>query len=261
MEEQLIIKENLSPNVLLIKFNRPKYLNAINKQLLKQLYEELLRIKSEKQISSIIITGEGEKAFIAGADINEIVNMTCSEAKAFSMFGQVVFDFIENYDKPIIAAINGFALGGGLELALSCDIRIASEKAKFSFPEINLGIMPGFGGTQRLTKIIGIAKAKEMIYTGKMINAYDAEKIGLVNYVVKDDELIENVKNFAQDLALKSKFALKLAKESINKSIETSKGAGMTLESNAFSLCFSTKNQKEGMLAFLEKRNPKFVNE
>jgi len=242
----------------LIRINRPKFLNALNRAVLEQLYSEMQNLEKDQNTDCVIITGSGSKAFVAGADIDELKNMTCIEAKAFSRLGHEIFSYIENYDKPIIAAINGYALGGGLELALSCDIRIAAESSKLGFPEINLGIIPGFGGTQRLPKVVGIGKAKEMIFTGKTIDAREAEKIGLVNKVVADGELLNTVKELADNIASKSGFALKLAKESINKGFAEHLETGVIIENNAFSLCFSTDDQKEGMSAFLEKRKPVF---
>lgn len=257
MGDNLVLTEFLTEEIVLIKINRPKSLNALNAKLLERLYEELQYHEKNQNIASVIITGTG-KAFVAGADIDELRNMTCEEAKDFSQRGNEIFNYIENYGKPVIAALNGYTLGGGLELTLSCDIRIAAENAIFGFPEIKLGVIPGFGGTQRLAKVVGIAIAKEMIYTGKMIDVHEAEKYGLVNKVVANNELMNTVKEIAHDIAKKSRFAIKQAKETINKGFNQLLQTGLCVENKAFSLCFSTYDQKEGMAAFLEKRKPIF---
>lgn len=260
MEEKYVVREDPSERISLLTINRPKFLNALNKATLEQLLYELQALSSDEKVGCIIITGSGNKAFVAGADIEELRNMTCFEAKEFSKLGHEIFNFIENNDKPVIAAVNGYALGGGLELAISCDIRIAAENAKFGLPEINLGIIPGFGGTQRLPKVVGIGKAKEMIFTGKVIDAIEAEKIGLVNKVVPAEELLKSAIEMANEITSKSSLSLKQAKDCINKGFEEPVETGVVIERNAFSLCFSTKDQKEAMTAFLEKRKPKFVN-
>jgi len=258
--EKLILSENVGGKISLLTINRPKYLNALNSELLSSLFEELRTIEDDKDINCVIITGSGNKAFVAGADIAELKEMNSVQAKQFSLFGHKILNYIENYCKPVIAAINGYTLGGGLELALSCDLRISCDAAKFGLPEVNLGIIPGFGGTQRLPKLVGIGKAKEMIFTGKTIDAYEAEKIGLVNKVVAGDDLIVNTIKFAEEISQKSNIILGQAKESINTGFEEPISTGMVIESSALSVCFSTEDQKEGMQAFLEKRKPKFTN-
>ncbi|SNX53084.1 short-chain-enoyl-CoA hydratase [Thermoanaerobacterium sp. RBIITD] len=244
--------------IALITIERPKALNALNYETLKELECLLNSARNDEEIKAVIITGGGEKAFVAGADIAEMSKMTPVEAKKFSEFGQHVFREIELLSKPVIAAVNGFALGGGCELSMACDIRIASKNAKFGQPEVGLGIIPGFSGTQRLPRLVGTSKAKELIFTGDMINAEEAYNIGLVSKVVEQSELINEAKKIAQKIMSKGQLAIKLAKEAINKGIETDIDTGNTIEADAFALCFSTNDQKEGMGAFLEKRTPKF---
>ncbi|MGB9779881.1 short-chain-enoyl-CoA hydratase [Caldanaerobacter sp.] len=241
-----------------ITISRPKALNALNTETLKELEKALKTLEEDEDAKVIVITGAGEKAFVAGADISEMKDMDSLKAKEFAEFGQRVFRKIELMKKPVIAAINGYALGGGCELALACDIRIASRNAKFGQPEVGLGIIPGFGGTQRLPRIVGVSKAKELIYTGDMIDAEEALRIGLISKVVEQDKLLEEAYGIAKKIMSKGLVAISLAKEAINKGLEVDIDSGMKYEANAFALCFSTKDQKEGMTAFLEKRNPKF---
>jgi enoyl-CoA hydratase len=255
--EELIQLERPVDKTVILKINRPKQLNALNKEALVQLYSKLQDIQEDESVLSVILTGAGEKAFVAGADIGELKDLNSYEAMEYSLFGHRVFSFIENYDKPVIAAINGYALGGGLELALVCDIRIASDNAKFGMPEINLGIIPGYGGTQRLSKLIGKAKAKEMIFTGNSIDANEAERLGLVNKVVTSDRLMDSAIELCIDLNKKSPVALKQAKQVINNGFGLSVEHGLMLEANAFGVCFSTEYQKESMTAFMERRKPK----
>lgn len=251
---------NTEDGIALITINRPKSLNALNTETLKDLKNCIDYVKNNDKIKVVIITGSGEKAFVAGADISEMENMSSAEAKRFSEFGQQVFREIELLEKPVIAAVNGFALGGGCELSMACDIRYASMNAKFGQPEINLGIIPGFSGTQRLARLVGRSKAKEMIFTGDMIKADEALNIGLVSKVVEKEELLNEAKKLANKIMSKGLVAISMAKESINLGIETDIESGNRIESNAFSVCFSTMDQKEGMKAFLEKRAPKFEN-
>ncbi|ACB85449.1 enoyl-CoA hydratase-related protein [Natranaerobius thermophilus] len=256
--EKLILKEMKNDSVALLKINRPKALNALNVEVLKELYNELQEIEKDETVKCVIITGSGEKAFVGGADIGSMKDMDTVEARKFSEFGNEVMTYIENLKIPVIAAINGYALGGGLELALSADIRIASENAKFGTPEINLGIFPGFGGTQRLPKIVGLHKAKELIFTGEIITAEDAKEANLINKVVKQEELMEVVTKMASKIASKSSIPLKLAKQVINRGYEEPIETGSLMETSSFSVCFSTEDQKEGMEAFLENRKPTF---
>lgn len=243
----------------ILKFNRPSALNALDSKVLIELNEAIDEIKNDNDIYVLIITGEG-KAFVAGADISEMKDKTPEEARKFAELGLKMFRKIELMEKPVIAAVNGFALGGGCELAMSCDIRIASEKAKFGQPEVGLGIIPGFAGTQRLSRLVGVAKAKELIFTGDLIDAAEAEKMGLVNRVVTHDELINETVNLANKIASKAQAAVRYSKTAINRGIESDIETGMIVEKDLFGLCFATDDQKEGMTAFLAKRKPSFIN-
>lgn len=256
--ENILVQED--GNVAIIKMNRPSAMNALNKETLEELDKVIDYIQERDEIYSVIITGEG-KAFVAGADIAQMKDMGLIEGKNFGKLGNKVFRKIEEMTKPTIAAINGFALGGGCELAMACDLRIASEKAKFGQPEVGLGITPGFGGTQRLARIVGIPKAKEMIYTGKIINSQQAFNIGLVNHVVDSNDLIKEAKSMANSIANNAPIAVRFAKEAINKGIETDIETGISYETEVFGSCFATQDQKEGMQAFIEKRSEKhFMN-
>ena len=247
-------KEN---GICILKINRPKSLNALNSMVLNELDKVVDEINEDADISVVILTGEG-KAFVAGADITEMLNMNAYEGKNFGHMGMKVFRKIELSPKPYIAAINGFALGGGCELAMSCDIRLASDKAKFGQPEVGLGITPGFAGTQRLSRLVGTGKAKELIFTADIIGATEAEKIGLVNKVVESEELMDIAKKMAEKIASNAQMAVRYSKSAINKGFETDIETGMTIEEDLFGLCFATSDQKEGMGAFIEKRAPKF---
>ena len=241
----------------ILSINRPKALNALNTNLLTELNRAIDMACKDNEVDVMVITGEG-KAFIAGADISEMKSMMAEDARDFSKLGNALFRKIELMEKPVIAAVNGFALGGGCELAMGCDIRIAGEKAKFGQPEVSLGITPGFGGTQRLSRLVGIAKAKELIFTGKIIDAEAAEKIGLVNEVVPQEELMDRAMEMAKKISSASKSAIKYSKAAINRGFETDIETGLDMERDLFALCFATFDQKEGMEAFLQKRKPKF---
>ena len=243
----------------ILKVNNPKTLNALNTEILKELDSIIDMLKEDDEIYVIIISGEG-KAFVAGADITEMKDLNSIEGRCFGKLGTDVLRKIELMDKPVIAAVNGFALGGGCELAMCCDIIIAGENAKFGLPEVTLGISPGFGGTQRLPKIVGIGKAKELIYTGAVIDAHEAERIGLINRVYPQEDLMEEAVKMATKISSVSQTALRNAKNAIDISMDTNIDIGTSFENDAFGLCFSTEDQKEGMSAFLEKRKPKFVN-
>lgn len=256
--ENLLLKKE--GNICILTINRPKALNALNSKVLEELNAAVEQIEKDKDIYVVIITGEG-KAFVAGADILEMKDMTPEAAREFANKGLQIFRKIELMEKVVIAAVNGFALGGGCELAMCCDIRIASDKAKFGQPEVGLGITPGFAGTQRLSRLVGIAKAKELIFTGDMIDANEAEKIGLVNKVVKHDELMDVAIQMANKIASKGQIAVRYSKIAINRGFETDIETGMEIERNLFSLCFATDDQKEGMTAFIEKRKPEFKNQ
>ena len=257
MSEELLlmIREN---QIITLSFNRPKALNALNASLLDDLGVALDKIAADRTIRVLILTGTGEKAFIAGADISELAVLSPLGAKQFAEKGRDVLDKIEALPIPVIAAVNGFALGGGNEIALACDFIYASTTAKFGFPEINLGLIPGFGGTQRASRRIGINLAREMIFTGKIITAEEALGMGMVNKVCLPDRLMEEVKKTAAIMAAKGKVSLRAAKQAINKGINVDLKTGCHIETDAFSLCFSSPDAKEGTTAFLEKRPPHF---
>lgn len=243
----------------ILKVNNPKALNALNSEILKELNSAIDIIQADDEIYVLIITGEG-KAFVAGADITEMKDLNSIEGRNFGKLGSDILRKIELMDKPVIAAVNGFALGGGCELAMCCDIILAGENAKFGLPEVTLGISPGFGGTQRLPKLVGIAKAKELIYTGNIIKSDEAEKIGLANRVYPQEELMDEALKMANKIASASQTAIKYSKRAIDISVDTNIDIGTSFENDAFGLCFSTEDQKEGMTAFIEKRKPEFKN-
>lgn len=243
--------------IALITINREAKLNALNTETILELttcFESLY----SKVIRCAILTGAGSKAFVAGADIAEMANMTVLEAKEFANRGHRLMNTIENAPFPVIAAVNGYALGGGTEIALACDFIYASDKAKFGLPEVGLGVFPGFGGTQRLAKRIGPARAKELIFTGEMIDACTALDLGIVNKVVEGDKLLDEVMAVAKKISSKAPFAVRLAKELIELAISSDMRRGLKTEADYFSLCFATEDQKEGMKAFLEKRKVEF---
>lgn len=252
----LVEKEN---GIAIVKINNPQSLNALNSTILGELDTLFTELENDSSISVIILTGEG-KAFVAGADITEMSSMDAAEGKAFGEKGAKVFRKIELLSKPVIAAVNGYALGGGCELAMCCDIRIASAKAKFGQPEVGLGITPGFSGTQRLPRLVGMGKAKELIFTAEAINADEACRIGLVNSVAEPEELMNTVVAMAEKIAGKAPAAVKYSKESINRGMQCSMDEAINIEANLFGLCFATEDQKEGMKAFMEKRKAKFNN-
>lgn len=250
---------NLEGEVAIISFNRPEALNALNKEVLEELEKVIDWLEGNSHIKVVILTGEG-KAFVAGADIAQMKDMSPGEARQFAVLGQRVFRKIEKLEKPVIAAINGFALGGGCELAMGCDIRLASPKAKLGQPEVGLGITPGFAGTQRLSRLVGMSKAKELIFTGDPINAEEALRIGLVDRVTGEENLLEEAKNLANKIASKAFKAVKYSKAAINMGIQVDIDTGASIEADLFALCFATEDQKEGMNAFIEKRKPNFAN-
>jgi len=241
----------------IIKITRPKALNALNKDTIKELSQGIHELEEDESIKVAILTGDG-KAFIAGADIKQMANMTPLEAKEFAEMGHNVIMKIEQSRLPFIAAVNGFALGGGCEFMMACDLCIASTSAKIGQPEITLGIHPGFGGTQRLPRLVGRNKAKELLLTGRNIDANEAFRIGLVNMVVEDDKLIEEVIKLARDIANKSSVQTAFIKSLVNKGTDIDINTACSLEIAYFSSGFSTHDQKEGMKAFLEKRKPVF---
>ena len=246
-------------NVAIVKINRPKALNALNSETLNELEQVIQEISKDKELYTVILTGEG-KAFVAGADIAEMKDLNEEEGKEFGLLGNKVFRRLENLDKPVIAAINGFALGGGCEISMACDIRIATTKAKFAQPEVGLGITPGFGGTQRLPRIVGQGKAKELIYTGDIIKADEALRIGLVNKVVEPENLMEEAMALAKKIASNAPIAVKLCKDAINRGSQVDIDSAVVIEAEDFGKCFATEDQKEGMSAFIERREKTFKN-
>jgi enoyl-CoA hydratase len=257
MELKNILYEK-SEGIATITINRPEKLNALNQETIQEISSTLDDAEKDENIRVVVITGAGDRAFSAGADINEMKGKTPIDLRRSCQRTKEMMNKVEDLEKPVIAAINGYALGGGLELAMACDLRIASEKARLGQPEINIGLIPGWGGTQRLPRFVGKAIAKEMIFTGKMIDAKTAERLGLVNAVVPADQLKAAVKKLAEELSSKPPIAVKLAKQLINNSIETNLRIGMMHESEAFGILSSTEDVKEGIAAFLEKRKPKF---
>ncbi|MDY6970956.1 MAG: enoyl-CoA hydratase-related protein [Thermodesulfobacteriota bacterium] len=245
-------------NVAVIKFNRPKALNAINGGVLAELTDAFKNIEEDQSVRVLVLTGEGEKAFVAGADIAHMVDFSPIEGREFSRAGQEVFFRLERLPIPVIACVNGFALGGGAEIAMACDFIYASENARFGQPEIGLGIIPGFGGTQRLSRLVGKAMAKELCMTGVMISAREAKEIGLVNKVFPPERLWEETMKTADLLASKGKFSMKAIKRCIDRGLDTDMSSGCYMESDAFGMCMATPDGKEGMSAFLEKRKPEF---
>jgi len=257
MEFKYIIYEK-SEGIATITLNRQEALNAFNKEVIEEILQALEDIKADENIRVVILTGAGEKAFSAGADIKAMKRMNALKARELSLMGEKLCNALENLEKPVIAAINGYALGGGLEVAMACDIRIASENARMGQTEINIGLIPGWGGTQRLPRLIGKTKAKELIFTGKIIDAKTAEQLGIVNMVVPADKLKEAVHQFALELSLKAPVALKVAKSLINKGSEISLDAAIALEREGFGVVASTEDLQEGVSAFIEKRKPTF---
>ncbi|MFZ5948493.1 MAG: enoyl-CoA hydratase-related protein [Stygiobacter sp.] len=247
-------------HVALVTINRPEKLNSLNNETLDELESCFKEIKNDKDVYVVIITGSGEKAFVAGADISELNKLNVISAKAFAEKGQTIFNLIENLSKPVIATVNGFALGGGCELALACHIRFASDRAKFGQPEVNLGIIPGYGGTQRLTRIVGSGRAAELILSGDLIDAEEAYRIGLVNKIFSPEELLNETKKFAEKISSKGQVAISLALKAIVSCDELSESEGQNLESSLFAICCGTEDFNEGTSAFLEKRKPVFKN-
>jgi enoyl-CoA hydratase len=255
------ILSEVKNGVLVITINRPDKLNALNKQTIEELHETLVEAENVSEIRAIIITGAGEKAFVAGADIAEFANFSVEQGKQLSSIGHFkIFNFIENYSKPIIAAVNGFALGGGLELAMACHIRVVSDNAKMGLPEVSLGVIPGYGGTQRLAQLVGKGKAFEMIVTADMINAADAYKWGLANYVTTQPELLNKCFEITSKISSKSPTAIRTAIKVINAGYNNSLN-GFEVEIEEFGKSFGTNDFKEGVGAFLEKRKANFKGE
>lgn len=257
MENQNILCETES-GVATVTVNRPDSLNALNSHVLAELECVLYRVEQDPGVRVVIVTGAGDKAFVAGADIKEMAAMNSLEAHRFANLGQRVMLGIEKMSKPVIAAVNGYALGGGLELALACDLIYASENAKLGFPEVTLGIMPGFGGTQNLARLIGPSRAKELVFSGRMIGAQKALAWGVVNEVLPQAELAAKVQELARDIAKNGSLAVGYAKNAIVNGVNMTKEDGFRYESSLFGVLFATEDQKEGMGAFVEKRKATF---
>lgn len=253
------LRSERDERVLTLIVDRPAALNALNEAVLTELEAALDDAAGDAAIGALVVTGAGEKAFVAGADIAAMEQMSAAEAKQFAALGQRVFRKIELLPQPVIAAVNGFALGGGLELALACDVIFAAANARFGQPEINLGIIPGFGGTQRLPRRVGVARAREMIYSGDMIGADEALRIGLVNRVAAAGEVVGEARRFAAALAAKAPLAMRQAKAAIGAGGDLDLDNGGRYESEAFGLCFASEDRREGMRAFLEKRKAVFA--
>ncbi|MBI4546994.1 MAG: enoyl-CoA hydratase/isomerase family protein [Ignavibacteriae bacterium] len=249
---------DIKDRIAWVTINRPDKLNALNAQCKAELKEVFTNLRTNSEVDAVIITGAGEKAFIAGTDISELTSLNAESGKQFSENGQAVFDLIQHLGKPVIAAVNGYALGGGCELALACHIRIASENAKFGQPEVNLGIIPGYGGTQRLTRVVGIGKAMELTLTGNTIDAQEALRIGLVNKVVPLVELLPTSEAMAKTILSKGQLAIRMTIKAMNASMELPLSEGLKLEAALFGEACSTEDAKEGVRAFLEKRKPLF---
>jgi len=254
--ENLIFEEK--DGIAVLTFNRPKALNALNNALLSEFAALLDDIRDSETIRVLVLTGAGDRAFVAGADITELATFSPLQGKLFARKGQEAIDRLQKLPFPVLAAVNGFALGGGSEIALAADFIYASENAKFGLPEITLGIIPGFGGTQRLPRIVGAARAKELIFTGKMVSAEEASAMGMVNRVCAPEALMDEALKTAGAIAEKGRVALRAAKESVNNGLNADLATGMRFELDAFALCMASGDAKEGTGAFLEKRKPKF---
>jgi enoyl-CoA hydratase len=241
-----------------VTVNRPRVLNALNRATWEDLRTAFEEARADPTVRGVILTGAGDKAFIAGADIGELAHVTAVEAEESSSFGQEVLTLIESLGKPVIAAVNGYALGGGTETAMACTIRVASENAKFGQPEVTLGIIPGGGGTQRLPRLVGKGRALQLILSGGMINAQEAYRIGLVNEVVAPADLIAHAEAILKQIFSNAPLAVKYSLEAVNKGLESSQAEGLTLEASLFGLCAGTEDKKEGTQAFLQKRAPQF---
>jgi len=245
-------------SIAYVTLNRPKVLNALNKKTWADLRTAFEAARDDASVRGVILTGAGDKAFIAGADISELANVSAVEAEESSTFGQEVLNLVENLGKPVIAAINGFALGGGCETAMACTIRVASEHAKFGQPEVKLGLIPGGGGTQRMPRLVGKGRALQIILSGEIINAQEAYRIGLVNEVVPAVDVITRAEAILKQIFSNAPIAVKYSLEAVNKGLETSVAEGLSLEASLFGLCAGTEDKREGTQAFLQKRAPQF---
>lgn len=256
--EKEYVRCQVEEGIAVVTIDNPASLNALNVPTLTQLDQIFDKLASNPEVKGVVITGGGEKSFVAGADISEFLQVKGNTAAAFMAKGQRIFDKIESFDRPVIAAINGFALGGGNELAMSCDIRIAAENAIFGQPEVNLGIIPGYGGTQRLPRLIGPGKAKEIIFADERINAQEALRIGLVERVVPKGQAVEEAKRLLKKIMSKGPVAIKMAKKAINEGLGMSLRGGLDLEGYCQGVCFGSEDKDEGSKAFLEKRPAQF---
>jgi enoyl-CoA hydratase len=255
MENLKLEKKN---QIAYVAIDRPKVLNALNMATMQELWQVFSELKEDKQIRVVILTGSGEKAFVAGADINELAKNNPVEAKAYTHKGQATLDLIENLGKPVIACVNGFALGGGCEIAMACTMRLASENARLGQPEVKLGIIPGYGGTQRLPRLVGTGLAMQILLTGEMITAQEAHRIGLVNEVVPADRLLARAEEIAQKIIGMAPLAIQYGMEAVNQGMNMTLPEGLFLEATLFGICCATEDKKEGTTAFLEKRAANF---
>jgi enoyl-CoA hydratase/carnithine racemase len=257
LQLQNVLYEKKGP-IAYVTINRPKVLNALNKQTIIELNEAFEDARGDSSVRAAILTGAGDKAFAAGADISELASKTAVEAEEDTRFGQGVTNLIENLGKPVAAAVNGFALGGGCELAMACTFRIAAESAKFGQPEVKLGVMPGYGGSQRLPRLVGKGRATQIILSGEIIAAQEAHRIGLVNEVVPNANLIARAEEILNQIIANAPLAVRYSLEAVNKGLETSLAEGLFLEASLFALCVGTEDKTEGTSAFLAKRAPQF---
>src|SRR5437660_2006387 len=255
MENVRLEKKN---KIAYVTIDRPKVLNALNMATMQELHQVFTELKDDREIRVVILTGGGEKAFVAGADINELAKNDAVQAKAYTHKGQATLDVIENLGKPVIACVNGFALGGGCEIAIACTMRLASENAKFGQPEVKLGIIPGYGGTQRLPRLVGTGLAMQMVLTGEMISAQEAHRIGLVNEVVPAGRLIPRAEEIAGKIIGMAPLAIQYCMEAVNQGMNMTLEQGLFLEATLFGVCCATEDKKEGTTAFLEKRAANF---
>jgi enoyl-CoA hydratase len=251
----------IDQGVAVIKFNRPKALNAVNTEVLRELGQAMDEIENDSKVRALVLTGEGAKSFVAGADISQMVNLSPIQLRKFSRDGQEILFRIEALPIPVIACVNGFALGGGTEIAMACDFIYASENAKFGQPEITLGVIPGFGGTQRLSRLVGKSMAKELCMTGVIISAQEAKDIGLVNKVFPPERLWDEAMKTAKAMASKGRVSMRAMKRCVDRGYDVDLHSGCYMESDAFALCMASPDGKEGMTAFLEKRPAEFKGE
>jgi len=252
------LKIEIEDRIALVTLNQPEVLNALNQATMEELEEAFLERLKQDDVGAVILTGAGEKAFVAGGDIKELAALDPLEARLKSRQGHRLLELIEGFSKPVMAAINGFCLGGGCELALACHIRIAAESAQIGLPEVKLGLIPGYGGTQRLSRLVGKGKAMEMILSGESIGAQEAERVGLVNGVVSREDLIPRCRELAARILTNGPLAVRYCMEAINSGLDMPLPEATRLEASLFSLCFATEDMKEGTRAFIEKRKPKF---